>query len=248
LWLLNVYQSTLKFFPRTGVDPRATPRRGRILIVSRYLAGEYEAFVVSIRRVVPQTVAVRTVAMTVVDNLWYLADEANQQAEQTYHRLANRYDGFVEFETTKHVSRRRFRTVASRIQENGAPYGAHTLVHDTDGALLLVRHEGVDLWVLPGGETDGDESFREAAERELGEEAGIGASYDGLGMLGRVTFYAEDYSTWGVLPLFEAGTETPTDPTAQDPDDEISAAEWFDELPPDTRDRAELERWRRHRL
>jgi 8-oxo-dGTP pyrophosphatase MutT (NUDIX family) len=186
--------------------------------------------------------------MTAVDNLWYLADEASQQAEQTYHRLSGEYSDFIQFETEKHVSRRRFRTVASRIRENGAPYGAHTLTHDGERRLLLVRHEAVDLWVLPGGETAGDESFREAAERELHEEAGIEAGYDGLGMLGRVTFYADDHSTWGVLPLFEASAESATELTVEDPDDEISAARWFDDLPQDTRDRGELRRWRSQRL
>ena len=186
--------------------------------------------------------------MTTVDDLWYLADEASQQAEQTYHRLAGQYDEYIEFETEKRVSRRRFRTVASRIRENGAPYGAHTIAYRERGDLLLVWHDGVDLWVLPGGESRADESFHEAARRELREEAGIGADYDGLGMLGRVTFYADGNTTWGVLPLFEAESEQADDPTVQDPDDEITAARWFTELPPDTRDRAELLRWRERRL
>lgn len=182
--------------------------------------------------------------MTTVDELWFKADEARQQAEQTAHRLQERYDAGRTFETEKHVSRRRFRTVADRIRDNGAPYGAHTLAYRESGELLLVRHEGVDLWVLPGGEADGAESFREAAERELGEEAGIEAAYEGLGMLGRVHFRNGDHATWGVLPLFEARALDDTIRVA-DPDDEISAARWFDELPPDTRDRAELQGWRR---
>ncbi len=187
--------------------------------------------------------------MTSVDDLWYLSDEADQQAEQTHHRVSERYDDFLTFETTKHVSRPRFRTVANRIQGNGAPYGAHTLVHRETGELLLVRHEGVDMWVLPGGETDGDESFRTAAERELHEEAGLGATFDGLGLLGRVTFHCDGHTTWGVLPIFEAAAGADTsEPTVEDPDDEISAARWFDELPEDTRDRAVLQRWRRERL
>jgi 8-oxo-dGTP diphosphatase len=185
--------------------------------------------------------------MTRVDDLWYLADEAAQQAEQTYHRLSERYETFIEFETTKHVSRERFRTVAARIQDNGAPYGAHTLAYRPDGHLLLVRHEAIELWVLPGGETDDGEQFHEAAVRELHEEAGIDASYDGLGMLGKVTFYADDHTTWGVLPLFEARTD-PVEPTAEDPDGEITDARWFAELPPDTRDRRELRRWRDRRI
>jgi 8-oxo-dGTP pyrophosphatase MutT (NUDIX family) len=186
--------------------------------------------------------------MTTVDDLWYLADEASQQAEQTYHRLADQYDDYIEFETEKRVSRRRFRTVASRIRENGAPYGAHTIAYRERGEILLVWHDGVDCWVVPGGETADGESFCEAARRELHEEAGIQADYGGLGMLGRVTFYADGNTTWGVLPLFEAEGERAADPTVQDPDDEISAARWFAELPAETRDRAELLRWRERRL
>ena len=181
--------------------------------------------------------------MTTVDDLWYLADEASQQAEQTYHRLAERHEEYLGFETTKHVSRRRFRTVATRIQNNGAPYGAHTLTRRPGGELLLVRHDALELWVLPGGQADRDETFREAAARELREEAGIEATYDGLGMLGRVTFHSHDHTTWGVLPLFEARAE-PVEPTVADPDDEITDAQWFEELPPDTRDREQLVRWR----
>lgn len=185
--------------------------------------------------------------MTSVNNLWYLASEATQQAEQTYHRLGERHDDFVEFETTKHVSRYRFRTVATRIEDNGAPYGAHTLVYRDSGELLLVRHEGVDKWVLPGGEADDDESFREAAVRELREEAGIEADYEGLGMLVRVTLVGNSHSTRGVLPIFEARPDSTT-LAVEDPDGEISDAQWFAELPEDTRDREQLKQWREQRF
>jgi 8-oxo-dGTP diphosphatase len=185
--------------------------------------------------------------MTTVDDLWYLADEAGQQAEQSYHDLTERYDDYAEFEKRKRVSRHRFRTVAERISDNGAPYGAHTIVHRPGGELLLVRHDSVGFWVLPGGEADGTESFREAAERELREEAGVEATYCGLGMLGRVRFLADGHSVWGVLPLFEA-TAPDAEPIARDPDGEISEASWFDDLPPDTRDRDRLQAWREREL
>jgi 8-oxo-dGTP diphosphatase len=187
--------------------------------------------------------------MTTVDDLWYLADEAVQQAEQTYHRLSDRAVDYLEFETTKHVSRSRFRTVAARIRDNGAPYGAHTLAYRPSGALVLVRHEAVGKWVLPGGECQSGETFRTAAERELHEEAGITAAYDGLGLLGRVEFYADGHSVWGVLPVFEAavGTDAPP-PTVRDPDGEITAAEWFEDLPEDTRDRDQVRAWRDRRF
>lgn len=184
-----------------------------------------------------------------LDDLWYLADEAEQQAEQAYHRLRQQHDDFLERVREKRVSRDRFRTLARRIRETGTPYGAHTLVYRSSGELLLVRHEGVDMWVLPGGEVDTGESFEEAARRELAEEAGVTATYDGLGVLGRVEARAAGYDTWGVLPVYaaQADPDGPA-PRTQDPDEEISEARWFDRLPEDTRDRDILQEWRRRRL
>ncbi|MDS0258224.1 NUDIX domain-containing protein [Haloarcula sp. S1CR25-12] len=181
--------------------------------------------------------------MTTVDDLWYLADVASQQAEQTYHDLVEEYDGFVEFTRHRRVQRPRFRTVAEDARDHGAPFGAHSLAFRPTGELLLVRHDGVDMWVLPGGELDPGETFSDAALRELREESGIEATIDGLGMLGRIEFYCDNNNTWGVLPVFEARAET-TDIAVQDPDNEISEARWFDELPADTRDREEIQRWR----
>lgn len=185
--------------------------------------------------------------MTSFDELWYVADAAAQQAEQTFHRIAESHDEYVEFTRTRRVSRPRFRTVAERTKENGLPYGSHVLVYREDGRLLLVRHDTVDKWVLPGGEVDGEESFRAAARRELGEEAGIDAAFDGLGMLARVEFRCDGNFTWGVLPVFE-GRARSTDLEVRDPDGEISAADWFETLPEDTRDRAEIAEWRQRRL
>lgn len=181
--------------------------------------------------------------MTRVDDLWYLASQADQQAEQAYHRIRESYSDFLEVTRSKTVSRRRFRTLARRVTETGAPYGAHTIVYRSSGHLLLVRHDGVDMWVLPGGEVQGDESFRDAAERELREEAGVEVSYEGLGMVTRVEIRCGSHSTWGVMPIFAARAETTT-PEVADPDEEISEARWFDRLPEDTRDREDLLTWR----
>jgi 8-oxo-dGTP diphosphatase len=185
--------------------------------------------------------------MTTVDDLWYLADVASQQAEQTYHDLTDRHGEFVEFTRHRRVPRPRFRRVAEAARDHGAPYGAHTLVYRSGGQLLLVRHDGVGKWVLPGGELDGDESFRQAALRELREEGGVEATIEGLGLLGRVEFYCDGNHTWGVLPVYEAQAET-TELSIDDPDEEISDARWFDELPEDTRDREEILTWRRGRF
>ena len=184
--------------------------------------------------------------MTISD-LWYLADEADQRATQAYYDLTTECEATLERTHHRRVSRRRFRTLAGRIRETGAPYGAHTIVYRPSGELLLCRHEGVGLWVLPGGEVDAGESFRTAAERELAEEAGIEARYDGLAIATRVEVRCDEHATWGVLPIFAAAAET-TETTVADPDGEISAAEWFAELPEDTRDREDLLAWREKTL
>ena len=180
-----------------------------------------------------------------VDSVWYLSDEANQRAEQAYQRLTDRYADFMETARTNRVSRSRFVTLARRVKETGAPFGAHTIVHRGTDELLLVRHDGVDRWVLPGGEVDRGESFREAAERELAEEAGVEARYEGLAMATRVEIEHRGYDTWGVLPVFAARPVTET-PEVNDPDGEISEAAWFpfERLPSDTRDRDDLLAWR----
>jgi 8-oxo-dGTP diphosphatase len=180
--------------------------------------------------------------VTTFDGLWYLADEASRQAERTCHRVRDRYDGpSLERTYRKSVRRARFRTLAERIADRGAPYGAHTLVNRLSGEVLLVRHDGVGKWVLPGGDLEGEESFREAARRELREEAGIRASYGGLAMLVRVEVRCEDHRTWGVMPVFRAEADA-ADPTVADPDDEIVAARWFppEAVPADTRDREDV--------
>lgn len=185
--------------------------------------------------------------MTGVDTLWYLADEAVQQAERTYHRLADEHDDYLEFSIRRSVSRPRFRTVAERIKENGLPYGSHTLAYRPDGRLLLVRHADVDMWVLPGGEVDAGESFREAANRELREEAGIDATYEGLGALATVRFHCDGNRAWGVMPLYEARADDVA-VSVEDPDDEITDVGWFETLPEDTRDREHLLRWHSRRF
>ena len=185
--------------------------------------------------------------MTTLDDHWYLATQAEQRAEQTYHRLTEEYDDFLERTHSRRVSRSHFRTLAERIREAGAPYGAHSVVYRPSGELLLVWHEGVEMWVVPGGGVRDSESFRAAAERELAEEAGIEAAYDGLAMTVRVTIQCDEYSTWGVLPLFEARAETTT-LAVEDPDGEITDAQWFADLPENTRDREDLLAWREHAL
>ncbi|MCL9812911.1 NUDIX hydrolase [Natranaeroarchaeum aerophilus] len=181
--------------------------------------------------------------MSTVDSLWYLADQATQRAEQAAHDLDSRYEPTLCYERTRTVSRHHFRTLVERIQQSGTPYGTQTIVYRPAGELLLVYHEDADRWVLPGGCGHRGERFRETARRELREEAGIEASYDGLALRADVTVRCGTTETWGVLPIFAAQAET-TSIDIDDPDGEISDARWFDELPSDTRDRGEILAWR----
>jgi 8-oxo-dGTP diphosphatase len=180
-----------------------------------------------------------------IGGLWYLADVADQCAEQAYHGLHETYTDFLEFDRSHTVSRTRFRTLAERIRDTGAPYGAHTIVYRPSGELLLVRHEGADMWVLPGGGVDPGEEFHEAAARELTEEAGVEGTYEGLAIATRIRVRHGEYDTWGVLPVFAATCRTDPDALSiADPDGEISDARWFEALPKDTRDRADICQWR----
>lgn len=181
--------------------------------------------------------------MTSVDELWFLADEAERRAEEVYHDLRDEHDDPMEPSLTRHVSRPHFRRAVERGKASGAPYGVHTVVYRQSGELLLVRHEAVGKWVLPGGEVDDDESFRETAERELHEEAGVDVDYDGLAMLMEATIRCDGHETWGVVPVYAAEATT-HDPEVGDPDGEIIDAAWFDELPEDARDREILQDWR----
>lgn len=181
--------------------------------------------------------------VTSIDDLWFLADLASQQAEQAAHQIDERYDDYLEREQSRRVSRYRFRTLADRIKQSGAPYGAHTILHRDGSEVLLVRHDGVEKWVLPGGEVGATESFREAAQRELAEEAGIDAQYQGLALLVEINIACDHHHTWGIMPIFQARA-LGDDPEINDPDGEISDAKWFDTFPPETRDRQYLEAWR----
>jgi 8-oxo-dGTP diphosphatase len=185
--------------------------------------------------------------MTTVGELWYLADEADRRAEETYHDLVERHDDVMERELDRRVGRKHFRRAVERGRQSGAAYGVHTIVYRESGALCLVRHDAVNQWVLPGGEVGADETFRDAAAREVREEAGVDPAYDGLAMLMHVDIRCDDHATRGIVPVYaaEAGERSLS---VEDPDGEITEARWFEEPPEDTRDREHILARRRRRF
>ena len=70
------------------------------------------------------------------------ADEANQHAEQAYHRLRRRYDEFMERSLDRRVSRRRFRTLAQRVKETTIGEYVKSVSIDVAGPqIVLVLNE-----------------------------------------------------------------------------------------------------------
>jgi 8-oxo-dGTP pyrophosphatase MutT (NUDIX family) len=68
--------------------------------------------------------------------------------------------------------------------------GVRVVVLDGEGKLLLVkqRHEGRDIWMLPGGAIEEGETSAEAAIREVKEETGLDIK------VGRLIWHIEEVS------------------------------------------------------
>ena len=54
--------------------------------------------------------------------------------------------------------------------------GAHSIVRDDEGRILLIQRSDDRTWALPGGTMELGETLRECAIREVREEAGLIAS------------------------------------------------------------------------
>jgi ADP-ribose pyrophosphatase YjhB (NUDIX family) len=108
------------------------------------------------------------------------------------------------------------------------------LPRDDAGRLLLVRLIDTGNWATIGGAVEPDESPRDGAVREAGEEAGVKVDLGNiLGVFGgpeyRVTYPNGDESAY-VVTVFDA---TVRDGTPRPDGDETSEVGWFkpDELP-----------------
>lgn len=105
-----------------------------------------------------------------------------------------------------------------------------------------------DMWGLPGGGQEGDESFEEAAVREVREETGVQCEVTGLWLLRRLEWVSDaesdDRSSYSIQVFFDAryaGGHVAIQPG------EANGAAWFAALPPAERmlpaNRTRAETW-----
>lgn len=70
--------------------------------------------------------------------------------------------------------------------------GARAIIIEDDRVLLVKqRHEGRDIWMLPGGTVDENEDSRQAAKREVKEETGLEVE------IGKLIWHIEEVSARG---------------------------------------------------
>ncbi|MBZ6135755.1 NUDIX domain-containing protein [Streptomyces olivaceus] len=121
-------------------------------------------------------------------------------------------------------------------------FTADTVVTTTDGYVLLIErgwdpHKG--QWALPGGHVDVGETSRQAAARELGEEAGVPAAPEELTQLGVWDAPGRDPRGRYVTAAYHL---TVISGTPIEAGDDAAAARWWPvtALPPLAFDHAEI--------
>ena len=92
-----------------------------------------------------------------------------------------------------------------------------------DGRLLMVRKLGTQYWAIPGGHVEEGESVRQALERELQEELGVGLVDEGFQVVGTFTDRAAESGEDFRLSLCAGDIAGTPRPSA-----EIDEHIWFD--------------------
>ena len=164
-----------------------------------------------------------------------LTEESRDRVDGWVDEFRERYEGFDVVEDRLELPPDHYEADRRRIEagENG---GAGVWMTDDEGSVLLVRDEGDDGWVDPGGKREAGESFEEAARRETHEETGVDCELTGL-LGAHVTELVDETdperpTLYSLIAIF-TGEPVADDPTPRPREGEIAAVDWFD-TPPGT--------------
>jgi 8-oxo-dGTP pyrophosphatase MutT (NUDIX family) len=113
---------------------------------------------------------------------------------------------------------------------SGRVPGVVAAVRDTGGRILLTRRVDNDLWVMPGGRIELDETIAQAAVREVSEETGIEVEVTGFAGIYTDPGHVIAYDDTGlVLQEFSVCLHArPTSGVARADGWETSEVRWFD--------------------
>lgn len=121
-----------------------------------------------------------------------------------------------------------FDRLRDRFEADGA--GGAGVWLTSDDAVLCVRHEAEAGWSDPGGKREPGESFREAALREVREEAGVDVIIEGVIEVHAVTHVATERPPLVSPIVIFDGTYDGGEPCPED-GDRVAEVRWFTERP-----------------
>lgn len=141
---------------------------------------------------------------------------------------AAEYGRFRVRELEWEFSRAEYDELRERFESDAA--GGAGVWISRDDAVLCVRHEDEDAWSDPSGKREAGETFREAAHREVREEAGVTISVDGVIEIHAISHVAPERPPLVSPIVIFDGTYSGGEPGARD-DDRVAEVRWFSERP-----------------
>ncbi|GGN89886.1 NUDIX hydrolase [Haloarcula pellucida] len=151
-------------------------------------------------------------------------------------------DGVYTRRVTRTVEAPAFAAFQNRV-EDGLRWGVGALVEDAEDRLLLVYED--EMWKLPGGGVEPDESRQTALVREVREETGVTVTPDELLAVTEVTLtdgVRETGFHFGTYRATPAETTLTTDPGL--PGEAIERVDWRQSVPENCLDCELLQRFR----